>query len=143
MSETPTTSNRYPEGRYPTRSAASRGKRWGFTAAGVIAGIILGIVLIGRLGTDISSEVVGFDVVDDTTLDVRFTVTREDPTQEAVCIVRARSRDGSESGRREVLIPASDAAVVNVMTTVRTSERPGMGDTYGCSFNVPEYLRAP
>ena len=56
---------------------------------------------------EIEYEVVAFEVVDDDTLDIKLSVTRQDPSQEAVCIVRARSRDGSETGRREILVPAS------------------------------------
>ena len=130
--------------RYPSKARTTRGKKWGFTALGVLAGIGLGFVMYQQFGpAEIEYEVVAFNVVDDDTLDIKLSVTRQDPSQEAVCIVRARSRDGSETGRREVLIPASDSSTVVLDSTVKTSQRPGMGDGYGCSFNVPEYLRAP
>jgi hypothetical protein len=58
------------------------------------------------------------------------------------CIVRVRSKDGSETGRREVLVPPSDQATVQVTTTVKSFQRPVMADIYGCGTNVPGYLRS-
>jgi len=115
-----------------------------FTALGAAAGLVLAFVLFQQIGNpDVESEVVAFEVIDDSTLDLQLKVTRKDPSQEAVCIVRARSRDGSETGRREILLPPSDSATVVVASTVKTSQRPGMGDVYGCSFEIPDYLRTP
>jgi hypothetical protein len=57
-----------------------------------------------------------------------------------VCIVRARSIDGSETGRREVLVPPSSQATVQVTTTVKSSRPPVVGDVYGCGTHVPSYL---
>ena len=81
-----------------------------------------------------------FDIVDDTTVNIRLNVTRDDPSKPAVCIVRARSKDGTETGRREVLVPASESGTVDVRTFVTTSQAPGLGDLYGCSLDVPSYL---
>lgn len=143
MSDT-STRDRYPAGRYPSRSALSRGKRWALAALSVAIGLLVAFVLYQQLGSsEIESEVVAFDIVDDQTIDIQLKVTRQDPSREAVCIVRARSRDGSETGRREVLVPPSETSTVVLTSTVKTSQRPGMGDDYGCSFNVPDYLRAP
>jgi hypothetical protein len=60
-----------------------------------------------------------------------------------VCILRARSLDGSETGRREVLVPPSSQATVQVTALVKTSKPPAMGDVYGCGTDVPAYLRTP
>lgn len=89
---------------------------------------------------DVAGTLIGFEVLDDSTMGIEFTVTRDDPARPAVCIVRARSRDGSETGRREVLIAPSPAATVQVLTQVRTSKPPGVGDVYGCGYDVPGYL---
>jgi hypothetical protein len=78
-----------------------------------------------------------FDIVDESTMSIRFSVTRENPEQPAVCI------DGSETGRREVYIPPeSSSTTVELTTDVTTSSPPAVGDVYGCSLDVPEYLRA-
>jgi len=70
-------------------------------------------------------------------------VTRKDPSRPVVCIVRARSIDGGETGRREILVPPSSHATVQVTAVVKTSQRPVMGDVYGCGTDVPAYLVAP
>ncbi len=60
-----------------------------------------------------------------------------------VCIVRARAIDGSETGRREVLVGPSDQRVVQVTTLVKSTRKPVVGDVYGCGTDVPSYLVAP
>ena len=72
-----------------------------------------------------------------------ISVTRDDPSRPAVCIVRARSNDGSETGRREVLVAPSSDKTVQVTTLVKTSRPPVIGDVYGCGTDVPSYLVAP
>ncbi len=67
-------------------------------------------------------------------------MTRKDPSRPVVCIVRARSYDGAETGRREVLVGPSEAKTVQVTTTVKSYRRPVVGDIYGCGTDVPEYL---
>ncbi|MEU5843449.1 DUF4307 domain-containing protein [Rhodococcus sp. NPDC047139] len=135
--------DRYPSSRYPGQRVSTRGKRWGFTVGGLLAGLAVAFMLFQNNTTPIESEVVAFEIIDDSTIDIQLKVTRDDPSQDAVCIIRARSKDGSETGRREVLIPASDSQTVVLTSTVKTSQRPGMGDNYGCSTDAPDYLRAP
>jgi hypothetical protein len=57
--------------------------------------------------------------------------------------VRARSLDGSETGRRELLVGPSDQATVQVTTEVKTSKPPVLGDVYGCGTDIPAYLVSP
>ncbi|MFD3702871.1 DUF4307 domain-containing protein [Nocardia sp. NPDC058658] len=90
----------------------------------------------------VETEQLGYVVVDDSTLDMRVKVTRDNPQQAVVCFVRAMDRDGAEVGRREVLVPGSDSTSVQISTTVKSSARPSAGDIYGCSDQVPGYLRA-
>ncbi|MBN9636000.1 MAG: DUF4307 domain-containing protein, partial [Actinobacteria bacterium] len=73
----------------------------------------------------------------------RFSVTREDPAQTAVCIVRAKAVDGSETGRREILIAPAAAKTVQVTAVVKSTKPPVVGDVYGCGTDVPSYLVAP
>ncbi|WP_416063013.1 DUF4307 domain-containing protein [Rhodococcus indonesiensis] len=138
-----TPTDRYPTGRYPATGGSRRTWLWALVAVGLVAGVLAAFLLYQKFGTpDIESEVVTYTVVDDSTVQVQFTVTRKDPSQEAVCIIRSRSKDGSETGRREVLIPSSESGTLLMDAPVITSQRPGMADMYGCSFDVPEYLRA-
>jgi hypothetical protein len=90
----------------------------------------------------VSGEMVAYEVLDAQTASVTISVTRRDPAVPVVCIVRARSRDGAEAGRREILVGPSDERTVQVTTTVKTHKRPYVGDIYGCGTNVPSYLRA-
>ena len=71
-----------------------------------------------------------------------FTVTRSDPAKPVACVVRGRSIDGGETGRREILIPAGDQSQVGVRTEVTTSSRPVIGEVFGCTADVPTYLQA-
>jgi len=91
---------------------------------------------------EIEADELGYSVVDDATVSLRFKVTRTDPQRAVVCFVRAMDRDTTEVGRREVLITGSEHGTVELTTEIRTSSRPSSGSVYGCSPNVPEYLRA-
>ncbi|OMC05683.1 hypothetical protein A5735_04985 [Mycolicibacter heraklionensis] len=106
---------------------------------------VAALVVVGyqRFATaEVKGELYGFEVLDDQTVSVKFSVTRSDPSRPAACIVRVRSLDGSETGRREVLIPPSESATVQVTTTVRSSQPPVMGDVYGCGSDIPSYLKS-
>jgi hypothetical protein len=124
-----------------------RSRRWwaiGLTAVVVLAGVVVAVVASQRLGTgEVQGELVGFQLVDDETVSVTVKVTRADPSQPVVCIVRARAVDGSETGRREVLVPPSTQDTVNITTTVKSTRPPVVGDVYGCGTDVPSYLVAP
>jgi hypothetical protein len=105
---------------------------------------VIAFVGYQRLGTgDVKGELGGYRLIDDHTAEVTITVTRKDPSRPVVCIVRARSIDGSETGRREVLVPPSSQASVQVTTIVKASQRPVVGDVYGCGTDVPAYLVSP
>ncbi len=142
MTETPLPR---PEARYG-RSRLSRISRprvaIGLGVLAVAAG--LGIAILGyqRLGTsDVSGTLAGYQVIDTETASVTISVTRSDPSRPVDCIVRVKAKDGSETGRREVLVPPSEAATVQVTTTLKSSRPPVMADIYGCGTDVPGYLR--
>lgn len=108
----------------------------------VIAG--LGVAYLGyrQYGPqDIEPDRIGYNVVSDSEVTLDFKLTRSDPEQSVVCFVRALNGDNLEVGRREVLIPGSDEKTVRVNTIIRTTARAGAANTYGCSHNVPAYLR--
>lgn len=136
-----------PAARYGRQRLSRRQRRWmavGLTVATLIAGVVLAVIAYQRFASeDVKGEMGGFEVTDDSSVSVTFSVTRKDPSQPAVCIVRARSYDGSETGRREVLVAPSTQPTVQVTTTVKTSRPPVVGDVYGCGTNVPSYLVTP
>jgi hypothetical protein len=110
----------------------------------VVAGVIIAIVGSQRLGSqEVEGELGAYRLIDAQTVEVTVNVTRKDPSRPAVCIVRARSKDGSETGRREILVKPSQLATVQVTTVVKASRPPVIGDVYGCGLDVPPYLVAP
>jgi Domain of unknown function (DUF4307) len=142
MTETPTPR---PEARYGRSRLSRESRRRVAIALGVlviVAGVVIAVVGYQRLGTsDVKGSLAGYRVIDDQTAAITISVTRSDPSRPVDCIVRVRSKDGSETGRRELLVPASQAATVQVTTTVKSSQPPVMADIYGCGAEVPSYLR--
>ncbi|TPG35899.1 DUF4307 domain-containing protein [Mycolicibacterium hodleri] len=110
----------------------------------VAAGVALALVAYQRLGTsEIKGELGGYELMDGETVQVTISVTRQDPSRPAVCIIRAKSIDGAEVGRRELLIAPSKQATVQVNALVKSTRQAVVGDVYGCGFDVPSYLVAP
>ncbi len=135
-----------PTDRYGRQRLSSRSRRRlaiGLTVLVLAAGVAIAVVASQRLGTgDVQGELGGYQLVDDETLSVTIKITRADPSRPAVCIVRARAIDGSETGRREVLVPPSSQDTVNLTTIVKSTRPPVIGDVYGCGTDVPPYLVA-
>lgn len=133
-----------PTARYGRQTMSRRTRRWiaaGLTALVVVIGVAVAAVAFSRFGSsDVKGEMAGYELVDPHTVDVTISVTRDDPSRPAVCIVRARSRDGDETGRRELLVPPSSETTVQVGTTVKSSRPAVIGDIYGCGIDVPDYL---
>ncbi len=108
------------------------------------AGIVIAVIGYQRISTSaVTGSLVGYRLVDDETASVTISVTRSDPSRPVACIVRVRATNGSETGRRELLVPPSEATTVQVTTTVKSSQPPVMADVYGCGTEVPSYLRLP
>jgi hypothetical protein len=136
-----------PESRYGrARLSRTTRRRVAIALAVLVVAAGTAIAVIGylRLGTSkVAGSLAGYQVIDDETASVTISVTRSDPSRPVDCIVRVRSKDGSETGRREVLVPPSEATTVQVTTTLKSSQPPVMADVYGCGTDVPGYLRAP
>ena len=128
-------------GRAPVRAATRR-------RVAIVLGVLATLALIGAAvaayqrfeGVDVEGKMAAYEVLDDQTVEITISVTRKNPATPAVCIVRARSKDGVEIGRREVLVGPADARTVAVTTTVKSFLRPFVGDIYGCGTDVPPYL---
>jgi hypothetical protein len=109
----------------------------------VAAGVVLALIAYQRFeGNDVEGKIASYQVLDDQTTSVTISVTRKDPSQPVHCIVRVRSHDGDETGRREILVPPSESATVQVTTVVKSYKRAFVGDIYGCGTDVPGYLVA-
>jgi hypothetical protein len=135
-----------PTARYGRQRLTRRNRQWiaiGLALLVLAVGVAIAVIASQRLGSgDVKGELGGYRLVDDETVEVTISVTRDDPSRPVACIVRARSIDGSETGRREVLVPPSTQKTVQVNTVVKASRRPVVGDVYGCGTDVPSYLVA-
>ncbi|WP_155763756.1 DUF4307 domain-containing protein [Mycobacterium asiaticum] len=142
MTETPTAR---PQARYGRAGLSRKTRRRvviGLTALVLTAGIGIAILGYQRIGTSpVSGTLAAYEVIDDETASVTISVTRKDPSRPVDCIVRVRAKDGTETGRREVLVPPGDQGTVQVTTTLKSSKPPVMADVYGCGTDVPGYLR--
>jgi Domain of unknown function (DUF4307) len=132
---------RYGRGRVPR---VSRRRVAAVAVVAVAAGVAVAVAGYQRLGrSDVVGTLAGYQLIDSQTVSVTISVTRKDPSRPVDCIVRVRAKDGSETGRREVLVPPASEATVQVTTIVKSSKPAVVGDIYGCGTDVPGYLRAP
>ena len=135
-----------PEARYGRTRLSRKSRRRvaiGLGALVLVAGVGLALVGYQRIGTGaVTGTLAGYQLIDDETASVTISVTRKDPSRPVDCIVRVRSKDGGESGRREVLVPPANQATVQVTTTQKSGKPPVLADVYGCGTDVPGYLRA-
>ncbi len=133
--------SRYGRGRRPRLS----GRRFIALSVVVVAALVaLALIAYQRLGRgDVEGTLAGYRLIDSQTVSVTISVTRKDPSRPVDCIVRVRAKDGSETGRREVLVPPSTQATVQVTAVLKSSKPAAVGDIYGCGTEVPGYLRAP
>lgn len=135
-----------PQSRYGRVRPSRPSRRW-FIALSVVvvaAGTALALIAYQRLGRgDVEGTLAGYRLIDDETVSVTISVTRKDPSRPVDCIVRVRGKDGSETGRREVLVAPAEQATVQVTAVLKSSRPAVVGDIYGCGTDVPGYLRAP
>jgi hypothetical protein len=136
-----------PQTRYGRPRLSSASRRRVIIALAVLvvaAGIVIALIGYQRLvSSDVQGTLAGYRLIDDQTVSVTISVTRSDPSRPVDCIVRVRAKDGSETGRREVLVPPAQTATVQLTTIVKSNKPAVMGDVYGCGTDVPAYLRAP
>ena len=135
-----------PPTRYGRGPVLRPSRRRAAVLAVVVAavGVVVAVIGYQRLGrSDVTGTLAGYRLIDDQTVSVTISVTRKDPSRPVDCIVRVRAKDGSETGRREVLVTPSSQVTVQVTTIVKSSKPAVVGDIYGCGTDVPGYLRAP
>jgi hypothetical protein len=131
-----------PEGRYGSRGRPPRRRTyWIVGALALILGGGAAYLAYTNLGdAPIETERTGFENLPGNAMRMSFDITRDQPGRAAVCIVRVRGEDGSEGGRKEVLIPPGETATRSVSTIIRSTNEPVTADVFGCSYQVPEYL---
>lgn len=115
-------------------------KRGLLVAAALLVGVGIALVAYLNLGSaPISAERAVYENLADNRMRFVFDVTRDEPERAAACVVRVRSVDGMETGRREVLVPAGGSPR-RVETVITGSAEPVTADVFGCTYQVPEYL---
>ncbi len=136
-----------PEARYGRDRLSRKSRRrvvTGLTVLVLAAGTGIAVLAYQQVGSGpVKGTLAGYQVIDDETVSVTISVYRTDPSRPVDCIVRVKSKDGAETGRREVLVPPADQQTVQVTTTLKSTKPPAMADVYGCGTDVPAYLRAP
>ncbi|MBI2703502.1 hypothetical protein A9W98_03100 [Mycobacterium gordonae] len=135
-----------PEARYGRDRLSRKTRRRvviGLTVLVLAVGVAIAVVAYRQIGSaPLKGTLAGYQVIDDETASVTISVYRRDPSRPVDCIVRVRSKDGSETGRREVLVPPANQQTVQVSTTLKSSKPPAVADVYGCGADVPAYLRS-
>lgn len=131
VAERPDRADRY--GRRSPRGGkgGDRGLRIAFVV--FLAVLVSGTVWFGldHANRDVTASIPSYEVTSDQTLEAHIEV-RKDKDDVAVCILRSRSADGTEVGRKEVRIPAADSKTVTVVEVLRTTARPNTAELDGC-----------
>lgn len=120
------------------RRAAARPTRWRRALPGaVMLAVTVGIALLAYAnlgGPGVTGTVTAFTTADDH-VDVTFVVRRDKPDNPAVCLVRARSRQGTEVGSAMVTVPPGRDAV-RIDYRLPTSAPAVTGEVTGCRYGA-------
>ncbi|GLY64407.1 hypothetical protein Atai01_10260 [Amycolatopsis taiwanensis] len=131
-----------PEGRYGRvrDRAPRRWRKWVFTAAGLVLGVVVTWVAYVNIGpAPISADRLSYANRPGNVMELTINVVRDDESRPGVCIVRTRDKSGAESGRKEVFVPPGNNQSLQT-TLIHSTDLPVMADIFGCSYTVPPYL---
>jgi hypothetical protein len=125
----------FPPGRYGRRRAPHRRRPWLVALLLVLvvaAGAALAVRLYGQYGPAYDGQVLRYTGITDTQVVIEFRVTVP-AGGEAICVIRARSRDGAEVGKAEVRVDAPPGESRPVTTyRLATTARPINGEVVRC-----------
>ncbi|GAA4680365.1 DUF4307 domain-containing protein [Phytohabitans rumicis] len=126
----------FPPGRYGRRRAPHRRRPW-VLALLVVGALAAGGALAARLYSQYGdptydAQVLTYTDITDAQVVIEFRVNVP-AGEEAICVLRARSRDGAEVGKQEVRVSAAPGETRPVRTqTLATSARPVSGEVLRC-----------
>ena len=123
-----------PADRYGDRPPSSRRRAVGTVVIALLVALALTSwvwLAADRASPSVRHDLLGFEVVTPTSVEIRFSVTRE-PGVPVVCVVRARGPAGDEVGRLQVLVPTDDREVVDLTRTLRTTGPAVTGEVVTC-----------
>lgn len=133
-----------PEGRYGPSKKPRRGRshpRLRKVLIVVPLVLVLGLltyVAYDKLSNDsIKADRTSFQETSDHAMKLSMQVSRDDPDRAGVCVVRTRSKDGLETGRREVLVPPGKS---QLDTVIEGTAKPVTASIVGCQYDVPSYM---
>jgi hypothetical protein len=135
VSETRATTPAFPPGRYGRRRDGRRhlGVPITFGAIVLVVCVALAVKLYHQYGgSSYDPQIVGWTDVTDSQMTIHFTVGVP-AGGSASCVLRARTYDGSEVGRRTVTVHArGDDTSIDAREPVPTTARASVGDVLGC-----------
>jgi len=135
VSETRATTPAFPPGRYGRRRDGRRRLLVPvlFAVLVLAVSVLLAVRLYARFGDpDYDPRIVGWTEVSTTGMTIEFTV-RVPAGGSAVCVLRARSYDGAEVGRRTVTVAAPAGSTTAAgRERVTTTARASHGDVLRC-----------
>jgi hypothetical protein len=135
VSETRATAPVFPPGRYGRRRDGRRHRGLSIVLAALVlaASLLAAVRLYGQYGDpDYDPRIVGWTDVTPAGMTIDFTV-RVPAGASATCVLRARSYDGAEVGRRTVTLAAAPGATtIEGRERVATTARASHGDVLRC-----------
>ena len=126
----------FPPGRYGRRREPGRRRPWLVAALAVVtlvAGAAVAVRLYRNYGDPAyDAQVVTYTDITDSGITVVFRASVPEGGR-AVCVLRARSRDGAEVGREEVTVPDTPGdGPTQVSHLLATSAKPLIGEVIRC-----------
>lgn len=126
----------FPPGRYGRRRAPHRRRGWvvaSLAAVALAAFVLVAVRFYDQYGDPTyDAQVIRFQDISDRGIEVDFRVNVPAGGQ-AVCVLRARSRDGAEVGKAEVRVTAASTETQPVTRyRLATSGRPVIGEVVRC-----------
>ena len=135
MSETRATTPVFPPGRYGRRRDGRRNRAVPIVLGALVLAVslFLAVRLYGQYGDpDYDARIIGWTDVTPAGMTIDFSV-RVPAGGSAACVLRARSYDGAEVGRRTVTVSAAPGATtVEARERVTTTARASHGDVLRC-----------
>jgi hypothetical protein len=126
----------FPPGRYGRRRESRHPRSWVAALLVVALAVVLGLIVV-RLyrqygDPTYNAQVITYTDITDSQVVVKFEV-QVPPGGSAICVLRARSRDGAEVGREEVRVTATQGQMNPVLShRLATTARPLLGEVLSC-----------
>ncbi|HEX7396961.1 MAG TPA: DUF4307 domain-containing protein [Propionibacteriaceae bacterium] len=116
--------------RYP------RPRRWPLITLGVVFALLLGTwtlwTAVWHANPPVSAQVLSFDVVSDSEVQVVLHVDRPDPSIAGVCTIITQAENYQQVGEVDALLEPGTQRLTDITVTVRTIARATSASLQGC-----------